>query len=243
MPEPVTRVHDDSAALATAVAAELLATLARLQGDGTDPQVGLTGGTIARLVHREVARLTPGSGVDWGRVTVWWGDERFVDSRSDERNVRQAHEDLLDHVDVDPARVHEPAGSDQVATAEESAAAYGDAVRAHGSGGLDVLMLGVGPDGHVASLFPGFPQLDVDDAVAVAVHDSPKPPPDRVSLTFGALNRSRAVWFLVSGEEKARAVAAALSGSAPVHETPAAGVTGTDETVWWLDRTSASRLP
>lgn len=241
MPEPVAHVHDDSGALATAVAAELLATLARLQGVGNEPHVGLTGGRIARLVHRELARLTPGSGVDWGRVTLWWGDERFVDSGSDDRNVRQAHKDLLDHVDVDPARVHEVAGSDQVATAEEAAAAYGDAVRADGIDGFDVLMLGVGPDGHVASLFPGFSQLDVDDAVAVAVHDSPKPPPDRVSLTFGALNRSRAVWFLVSGEEKAAAVAAALSG-APVHETPAAGVAGTDETVWWLDRESASRL-
>ena len=87
-------------------------------------------------------------------------------------------------------------------------------------------MLGVGPDGHVASLFPGSPQLDVDDAVAVGVTDSPKPPPERVSLTFGALNRSRSVWFLVSGEEKAGAVARALAAGTDVHDIPAAGVNG-----------------
>ena len=83
--------------------------------------------------------------------------------------------------------------------------------------------------------------LDVTDRIAVAVTDSPKPPPERVSLTFAALNRTRAAWFLVSGEEKAAAVAAALGG-ADLHDTPAAGVSGQDETVWFLDRAAASRL-
>ena len=103
-------------------------------------------------------------------------------------------------------------------------------------------MLGVGPDGHVASLFPGHPALDVDDAIAVAVHDSPKPPPDRIRLTFSALNRARCVWFLVSGEEKADAVAAALAEGTDLHDVPAAGVTGHEETIWFLDRDAASRL-
>ena len=109
---------------------------------------------------------------------------------------------------------------------DEAAAAYADELREHGSGAFEVVMLGIGPDGHVASLFPGFPQLDVDDRIAVAVTDSPKPPPERVTLTFAALNRARAVWFLVSGEEKADAVARALAEAPTVHETPAAGVTG-----------------
>ena len=102
-------------------------------------------------------------------------------------------------------------------------------------------MLGVGPDGHVASLFPGHPALDARDAIAVGVRDSPKPPPERVTLTFEALNHARAVWFLVSGDEKADAVARALGG-ADLHDIPAAGVTGEDETIWFLDRSSASRL-
>ena len=103
-------------------------------------------------------------------------------------------------------------------------------------------MLGVGPDGHVASLFPGSPQLDVDDRVAVGVTDSPKPPPERVSLTFGALNRSRCVWFLVNGEDKAGAVAHALAAGTDVHDIPAAGVSGEAETIWFLDRGAASQL-
>ena len=104
------------------------------------------------------------------------------------------------------------------------------------------MMLGVGPDGHVASLFPGFPQLDVEDRIAVGVSDSPKPPPERISLTFSALNRSKSVWFLVSGDEKAAAVAQALAEGTDLHDCPAAGVTGSEETIWFLDRAAASRL-
>ena len=102
-------------------------------------------------------------------------------------------------------------------------------------------MLGVGPDGHVASLFPGRTQLDVTGAVAVPVTDSPKPPPERISLTFAALNRTRATWFLVSGGGKAEAVAAA-HGGADVHDIPAVGARGTEETLWFLDEAAASML-
>jgi 6-phosphogluconolactonase len=102
-------------------------------------------------------------------------------------------------------------------------------------------MLGMGPDGHVASLFPGHPALDVDDRIAVAVRDSPKPPPERISLSFSALNRSRSVWFLVTTEEKAEAADLAIRG-ADVHDVPAAGVRGRDETVWFLDAAAARRL-
>jgi len=115
-------------------------------------------------------------------------------------------------------------------------------VREHGTDEFDVVMLGMGPDGHVASLFPGSAQLDVDDEIAAAVTDSPKPPPERVTLTYGALNRSRSVWLLVSGSEKAEAVARALDPATDRHDVPAAGVGGSVETVWFLDRAAASRL-
>jgi 6-phosphogluconolactonase len=97
----------------------------------------------------------------------------------------------------------------------------------------------------VASLFPGSAQLDVDDAIAVPVTDSPKPPPERVSLTLGALNRTAEVWFVVTGEGKAGAVARALAtgdDAADVHEIPAVGVRGEDATVWFLDEEAASKL-
>lgn len=239
---PRIEVHESPEALATAAAGELLARLADLQAAGREPHVGLTGGSIADAVHREVARLAASAEVDWSRVVFWWGDERFVEPASDDRNERQARESLLDLVDVDPANIHPMPSTESAASVDEGAAAYGEEVRRYGSAGFDVLMLGVGPDGHIASLFPGFPQLDVEDRVAVGVTDSPKPPPERISLTFPTLNRATSVWFLVNGADKAAAVARALAGGTDPHDCPASAVTGNDETIWFLDRDSASQL-
>ncbi|UAL31624.1 6-phosphogluconolactonase [Nocardioides rotundus] len=237
------RVHESSESLATTVATELLARLAAAQEAGETPQIGLTGGTIADQLHREVARLAPASSVDWSRVVVWWGDERFVDSSSSDRNAVQAREAFLSQVGVDPANVHEIPSASEVATAEEAAEAYSATLREHGAGSFTVLMLGIGPDAHIASLFPHFPQLEVEDEIAVAVHDSPKPPPDRVTLTFPALNRADEVWFLAAGEGKADAVAAALAPTGAVPDTPARGIAPTGTVTWHLDRAAASALP
>jgi 6-phosphogluconolactonase len=135
----------------------------------------------------------------------------------------------------------------EVADVQTAAEVYADRLRHEGTGGFDLVMLGMGPDGHVASLFPGHPALDVTDAITVAVTDSPKPPPERVSLTFEALlRRTGAVWLLVSGEEKAEAVARALAPEGSVAETPARAIlerAGADTRVtWWLDEAAASRL-
>ncbi|MCW2845485.1 MAG: 6-phosphogluconolactonase [Nocardioides sp.] len=244
MTSPRVEVHEDAGALATSVAGALLARLADAQERGRVPNIGLTGGTIADAIHREVARLSPGSEVEWSRVVVWWGDERFVAPDDPERNAGQARAAFLDAVGVPGENVHEMPSTATAADVGTAAAAYGAEVREHGAGEFEVLMLGVGPDGHIASLFPGHPALDVADAIAVAVTESPKPPPERVSLTFEAMDRSRSVWFLVSGEGKAEAVARALAETDPpdVHEIPAVGVTGTEETIWFLDRAAASHL-
>lgn len=239
-------VHEDASTLAGAVASRLLSRIEQAQARGEMPNVVLTGGTIADLIHREVARRAPESSVDWSRVAIWWGDERFVPASSDDRNARQVRTALLDQLPLDPANVHEVPASDEVASVEESAAAYAEALRSQGPESFEVLMLGVGPDGHVASLFPGHRGLDAVDEIAIAVHDSPKPPPLRVSLTFEALERARAVWFLVSGVEKASVVAAAVSNPASAggdrREIPARGVIGTEETVWLIDAAAASEL-
>lgn len=242
MSAPEIRRHDDADLLVGDIASALLDRLEAAQARGEVAQVGLTGGSIAEALHRELARRAVDSSLDWSRVVFWWGDERFVPADSPDRNARQAREALLDHVDVDPANVHEVPASDAVATAEDAAAAYSADLREHGAGAFEVLMLGIGPDGHCASLFPGHPALGARDAIAVAVHDSPKPPPDRVTLTFETLERSRAVWFIASGEGKAEAVARALAADGSVEETPARGVRG-EETVWWLDEDAASALP
>ncbi|MGA8211637.1 MAG: 6-phosphogluconolactonase [Nocardioidaceae bacterium] len=247
MHEPEILTHPHAEALSAAVAGRLVAHLAAAQAAGRVPTIALTGGTVAVTIHEALVTATAGSDptVDWSRVEVLWGDERFVPAADDDRNAKQAQV-LLAHVDVDPARVHEMPASDGPETDVDAAAAsYAEVVRRVAPDGLDVLMLGVGPDGHVASLFPGFPQLDVDDREAVGVTDSPKPPPERVSLTLPVLNRAREVWFVVAGEGKSAAVAAALGahgGPADVHDIPAAGVSGRERTLWFLDEGAASRL-
>jgi 6-phosphogluconolactonase len=238
-------VLTDAETLATQVARDLVDRLAAIQAEGRVPAVGLTGGTIAEKLYDRMARLHDAgedTRLDWSRIDFWWGDERYVPTGDEQRNAGQARSALLGRVPVDPARVHEmPASDGPFDDVEAAAASYADEVRTQGSGAFDVLLLGLGEDGHVASLMPGHPQLDVRDRIAVAVTDSPKPPPVRISLTYEALNRSHQVWFIVSGEGKAQAAAQALGG-ADLHEVPAAGVQAQDRVVWFLDEAAASRL-
>ena len=240
MTSPRIEVHEDPEVLATVAAGALVARLADAQAAGRDPHVALTGGTIADSIHRQLARLAPDSEVSWSRVSFWWGDERYVPRSSPDRNAGQARAAFLDRVGVNPARVHEMGSPDSYESIRLAAAAYSDELRDKGSGEFEVVMLGIGPDGHVASLFPGSAALDAE-LITVAVTDSPKPPPERLTLTLGVLNRARAVWFVASGQEKADAVARAL-GDADPHDVPAAGVSGREHTVWFLDRAAASAL-
>lgn len=242
-PSPRVEVHESPEDLAASVAGAFVRLVGDCQATGEVPQVVLTGGTIAEAIHREIARLAADSDVDWSRVDFFWGDERFVAPDSPDRNAGQARSAFLDVVGADPARVHEMPSTADAESVAAAATSYSDVVRSAGRDRFHLVMLGVGPDGHVASLFPGFPQLDVDDAVAVPVTGSPKPPPERVSLTLDALNRTEEVWFVASGDGKAEAVGRALAPAPPdVHEIPAAGVRGTAATIWFLDRGSASRV-
>ena len=129
-------------------------------------------------------------------------------------------------------------------TAEDGATAYAqelaDVVPGEATPFFDVLLLGMGPDGHVASLFPEHPAA-LSSGVAVAVHNSPKPPPTRISLTFDAINRARQVWVVAAGEEKAPAVARALAGVDPV-AVPASAVRGTEKTLWLVDASAAADI-
>jgi 6-phosphogluconolactonase len=181
-------------------------------------------------------------------VHLWWGDERCLPAGDDERNEKQCLEALTVGVDVPDANIHAVAPTDTPAgaTAEMAAEDYATQLAAHAPDGaaapeFDVLILGVGPDGHIASLFPGHPGLEATGVSTVAVHDSPKPPPDRVSMTFETLAGAREVWFLVAGRDKATAVARGVAGD-DVQRTPAAGVHGRDRTVWLVDADAASEL-
>jgi 6-phosphogluconolactonase len=244
VPVPRIEVHESADDLATSVAGAFVRLVTVRQAAGDVPQVALTGGTIADKIHREIARLGVDSEVDWSRVDFFWGDERFVAPDSDERNARQARVAMLDALPVDPDRVHEIPSTADAEDVDAAAASYADTIRSTGSGGFDLLMLGVGPDGHIASLFPGFPQLDLDDSIAAGVTGSPKPPPERVTLTYPALARSEEVWFVVSGGDKAEAVGRVFAAQPPgVHEIPAVGVRGAVATIWFLDRDAASQVP
>ncbi|MFF0341107.1 6-phosphogluconolactonase [Kribbella sp. NPDC004875] len=235
--DPELLIHSDAEDLAFSVAGRLITAIADAQSTGGIAQVVLTGGRVAAKVYEAVAGSPAKVEVDWQRVEFWWGDERFLPPGDPERNETQARDAFLSALDVDPARVH-PMAADTGQGAEAAATAYGEDLAAAGSPAFDVLLLGVGPDGHVASLFPGYPQIAVTDAAAVAVHDSPKPPPTRISLTLPQLNNAREVWFVVSGEDKAEAVAKALAGN----DIPAAQPKGQNRTLWLLDQAAAQQV-
>lgn len=239
---PTVVAHRDKALLAEAVAARLILALADAQAARGVAHVVLTGGSMGSAVITPLGSSPLRDLVDWSRVEVWWGDERYLPAGDEDRNDTQNDNAGLGSLGLDPARVHRVAGPDASASAEASAEAYGRAVRTSGGGAFDVVLLGVGPDGHVASLFPHHPAQRTEAAVAVAVHESPKPPPDRVSLTFECLRRAHQVWFVVSGEDKADAVAAALAPGTDPWDVPAAGVHGSDATLWLVDAPAASGL-
>lgn len=244
-------VHPDADVLAEATAARLLTRLVDLQSDHSPVHVVLTGGTVGIAVLRAVAASPVRGAVDWSDVHVWWGDERFLPDGDPDRNEVQAREALLDALgDALPAdHVHAmPARTAQVPDTDAAARLYAAELARHAPADaplavppFDVLLLGMGPDGHVASLFPGHATLSVSDRTVVGEDDSPKPPPPRVSLTFPAIQAAAEVWVVAAGDGKADAVAAALRG-APATEVPAAGAVGVARTLWLLDVAAASHV-
>lgn len=242
------RIYRDKQATGDAIGTELAAVVRAAIDTRGVAHVVLTGGSMGGA---SLAGLRdPGSDpLDWSKIHLWWGDERFVRAGDPDRNETQAVEALLKDVPVPAGNVHAmPAGDgpdgDDLASATRR---YAGQLAAHAGDGrsvprFDVLMLGVGPDAHIASLFPRHPAQTVVDAPTVAVEDSPKPPPRRISLTYPAINAARRVWFMVAGDDKADAVKAALAEDADPWQTPAAGAGGTEETVWWLDEAAAARL-
>ncbi len=245
---PTVVVHESADVLAAAVAARLLTRLVDAQTVRGTASLVLTGGGVGIAALRAVRQSPARAAVEWSRVDIWWGDERFLPVDDPERNERQAREALLDALPLDPARVHPmgalggPDGRDADAAAERYAGALAAAAAAdHDVPAFDVLLLGMGPEGHTASIFPESPAAH-DERTAFAVHGCPKPPPTRISLGFSAINEAREVWMVVAGADKAAMVAAALSGAGRV-QVPAAGVTGRSQTRWLLDEAAAARLP
>lgn len=249
MTEPEVVVEQSAEVLAQRTAARAAEVLGAAVGQFGEAHLAITGGGILEKVL--TALRDHDADLPWQHVHVWWGDERYVPADSDERNDLPAMRLLFDHVDVEPPKLHRmPAsdagfGDDVDAAADSYAADLARAVDGGADGAVpafDVVLLGVGPDGHCASLFPGHPGTRVLDTSVIGVRDSPKPPPTRISLTFPTLDAAKQVWFVASGGGKADAVARALSG-APREEVPSAGPRGRDRTMWLLDQEAAANLP
>lgn len=258
--EPRVSIHPDSSVLMAAIAARLITKLVDVQDKHGEATVVLTGGTVGIGTLKAVADSPAAPAVDWSKVNFWWGDERFVAADHPDRNTRQAFAALLSSIPVDPARINQPASSDDFDTPEEAAEDYArrlrEAAQAEHAADmsdnrpeepgvlprLDVVLLGVGPDAHIASLFPEQGGIREKERTVVGVRNSPKPPPQRISLTLPAINTAAEVWMVVAGEDKAGAVGLALAGANPV-QVPAAGPRGTSRTLWLIDENAASRVP
>jgi 6-phosphogluconolactonase len=213
---------------AARLVAERLAEQAR--GGGS---IVLTGGSTPRLAYELAAELEP----DWSRVELWWGDERCVPPDDERSNYGMAKAALLDGLERQPAAVHRMRGE---LGRDEGAEDYDRELA--GVGAFDLVLVGLGPDGHVASLFPGFPTLDVTDRDAVGSEAGHEPFVDRITLTLPRLCATRELLFLVAGPDKADAVSRALAGE-PSHETPgslARAAEGTTRAV--IDRAAAAKL-
>ncbi|TDD89870.1 6-phosphogluconolactonase [Actinomadura darangshiensis] len=247
MTSPQVLVHRDQGLLADAAAARLVTRIADAQAARGSASVVLTGGGVGTAVLAALAATGARDAIDWSRLDVWWGDERFLPAGDPERNETGARAALLDHLPADPARVHAmpaldgPDGDDPEAAAERYAAELRAAAGEGPVPSFDVLMLGVGPDAHVASLFPGMPALH-DERPVVAVHGAPKPPPTRLSLTFPSLRAAGEVWVLAAGESKAKAVQLGLAPDADRVQAPVSGARGRHRTLFLLDRAAASGL-
>ena len=236
--------YADADALAEATAGRLVAAVVEAQEQREFAHVVLTGGGIGTSVLAALSASPTVLAIDWQRVHLWWGDERYLPTGHLDRNDTSAHQVLIDHVAIPRDQVHSMLGPDRSESAEMSARHYEEALLSVGNGVLprfDVVLLGIGPDAHVASLFPEHPQT-YDERIAVCVHNSPKPPPIRVTLTFSTLNHSRQAWILASGEEKSKAVRLALDPLAGPRQIPASGIKA-EHTSFLVDFDAAKKIP
>lgn len=219
--------------VAKRAAGDLHKELVRLLESQRKVNLVLTGGTVGIKVLSELALLI--DDMDLSGLQIWWGDERFVESNSPDRNAVQAHEALLSRIKIPQENIHEmPAAED--GDLETASRVFSELFEPEAPA-FDIVLLGMGPDGHIASLFPGSKALEFGNWV-VAEPDSPKPPQQRISLSYSALKSSKQVWFLVAGKDKAATVSRVFAGE----DLPATRVSGKEQTKWYMDEAAASEI-
>ncbi|NNJ11370.1 6-phosphogluconolactonase [Chloroflexales bacterium ZM16-3] len=245
MYEPEVLIFPTVETLAEAAAGRIADLAEHTVGLRGDCLIALSGGSLPPRVHQMLVVPPLRDRVPWEHLSLIWADERYVPFDSPDSNYLMVRQTLLDHTPIPSDQVYPvPTFYD---TPDLAASVYDRQLQAllaaHG-GQIDIAVLGMGPDGHTASLFPGFPQLDAPaDQLVVAVEGSPKPPPTRISLTPAALNRAATAIFLVAGADKAAKVRAALRGPYDPHQTPAQIVRPAEgHVVWMLDAAAAADL-
>jgi 6-phosphogluconolactonase len=240
-------VLDDAAALATEAAARLAAAAGEAVEARGRFAIGLSGGSTPRVLYERLATPAWRDRVPWSRSEIFWGDERSVPPEHPDSNYRLARTALLDPVGIPPERVHRMAG--EAADPRAAAAAYETEI-ARVLGGVpgeappafDLVLLGLGPDGHTASLFPGTPALAERRRWAVE-NPVPRLGTVRLTLTFPILNRARDILFLVAGADKAAVLREVLEGPADPARLPAQGVRAeAGRLAWLVDRAAAAAL-
>jgi 6-phosphogluconolactonase len=240
-------VHPDRAALAASVAARFITTTVDILHEQGEINIVLAGGTVANEVLDAVNASAARDTIDWAQVSFWWGDDRWLPKNDPERNEVQARAALLGHIAVPEANIHPFPASDEGLDLDAAAASYAAELESHSIEGsaqprFDITFLGVGPDGHVASLFPHLAGIREHQATVVAVRNSPKPPAERLSLTRPTLNTSRCIWMVLAGPDKASALGLALAGASR-DEVPVAGIKGRRYTNFFVDQEAAAEVP
>jgi 6-phosphogluconolactonase len=241
------RIFRDSSELARALAAHVLRAAADAAADRGRFTLALSGGSALARLAEGILSCTPRTSVDWSAWHVFWADERCVSPDSADSNSATARKAWLDHVPIPSGQIHAVDGNLSPPDAARDyemriAKAFGFAKGAWPR--FDLMLLGMGADGHTASLFPGYPAVEETERCVAPVLDAPKPPPGRVSLTLPVINQARQVCFVVAGGDKAPVLARILQGPAAADApVPAEQVRLSAGVVhWFIDEQAAGAM-
>lgn len=237
------RVCQDKAALSHAVAKEIVRIVEETLQERDYVSIAMAGGSTPKLLYTLLASDEYSSSIAWERLLVFWGDERYVALDHEKSNFKMTKEALLDKVPLLPDHIFPtPTSPTNPHDAAETYAVTLKEQLRRCDGRIDIVLLGMGDDGHTASLFPGSPALNEQERMVIAA-PAPVDPKQRITLTYPILNSARTVFFLVSGENKAPALDCVVGNPSSVTVCPSSAVKPKDGTmIWWVDEAAAHRF-
>lgn len=235
MGRPIVNRFKDGASVAQTVGEDLFEFVKAGLSAGKTLNIALTGGTVG-IASLAASKVYPYTELPLERLHIWWGDERYVASNSEDRNALQARKAWLDALNLPESNIHEFPSTDSGKSAQQAAIEFeGEFNKAAVT--FDLMLMGMGPDGHIASIFPGLTSFD-GAGLVFAELDSPKPPKERLSFNYEVINSASQIWFTVAGSDKAEAVKSVFSETHV--QLPAARVRGKEKTVWYVDQTAGN---